>query len=683
MSKITLTPTERDEYNLELAYLNIDFNKRYEFDDPFEGFQFNEETIKFDLLDILSNPDNFWLTCNLLLNIDLTPMQMVIIKELYERPFVNLIAARGAAKTFSMALLTILKCVFEPGIKIAIIGMGLRQSKNLYNEIKRIWDNAPLLRQMANRDDGPHPRQDEFSFEFLNSHASCLPLGTSGATIRGKRANLIIIDEYGDVPKAIIDSVVVAFASVSKNPIEKIKLLAKIEYARKNGIWSDELQSLLDNVKGANQIIRAGTAKFHFNHFAVEHQKFKKIILGRGKKELLKDLLDEKTIDDLDWRDYSIIRIPYDLIQRGMMDAKVVAFAKSNLNSAIYNQEFMAVFTKDTDGFFQASLVYDLCTANNTIYYNNEIVSEPFDAMISGDPNKEYILAIDPARTLDNAAFVIIELNKTHNRIVYCWTTNEKAFENLKSETGNSDLGTYYQFCARKVIELTKRFNIILICTDYQGGGAEIMNMLSQDKSVIEDSIPIYPIVDGHPLWNGRELPTDDLHGRHIIEPVQFASATYNSQAHHGLRSDLEKRRLLFPTFDAISMAEVDLAPKKSKMVDDSLGDILDELQSLKYELTIIEYTRTDNSGRERWDTPEIKNDDGTKGRLTNDRVSALVMANYAARRIRDQLPELDFNITYGKRSGPSSTPQSKWRHAPEWFMKKQDSLGVAKIIGM
>src|SRR5690606_14406250 len=158
-------------------------------------------------------------------------------------------------------------------------------------------------------------------------------------TIRGERATDIIIDEYGDVPKSIIDTVVIGFAAVSSDPSEKVKTLARVERMKESGQFGDTEQDLLDSIMSANKVFIAGTGKPHFNHFAHEFHKYRRIILSRGNKELLKGLVDDDTLENVNPRDYSIFRLPYPLVPRGFMDDKAIALAKASVDSPVYDQE--------------------------------------------------------------------------------------------------------------------------------------------------------------------------------------------------------------------------------------------------------------------------------------------------------------------------------------------------------
>jgi hypothetical protein len=675
MATLKLTPTDLARFDEE--YPEIDLEGITELPDPFAHIDWNDDDPRAAILDVFADPMNLVLTCKELLGVDLQPFQHVILMEMWNKPFVNLVGVRGGSKSFLLGLFIVLKSLLDPGIKIAVVAVGLRQSKNLFDYVDNFWKNAPLLREIANKGDGCKSERDKFVYKFLDSITNFLPLGT-GNTIRGIRASLIIIDEYGDVPKTIIDTVVRGFASTSKDPSGKSKMAARIKKLRRKGVTSADLDELDKMVHAANQIIKAGTAKFAFNHFAQEWEKNRKIILSRGNKEHLKTLISKDSVDTVDPSQISIIRMPYTLMPEGFINDATVHANKQDMSDAVFNQEYMAVFTRDTNGFFKASEIYDKCTADNAIQFEGQLIAEPFYAKLEGDPDKQYILAIDPAAVRDLAAFTIVELHPNHTRVVYCWTTNEDDYNEYKKANQYQDVGTFYQFCALRIFELMRKFNIILVCMDYQGGGRQICEHLSNDKFVVGDNVPLYPINSDHPLWNGKKLPTDDLPGRHIIEPVQFNNIDYCSRAHHGLRGDLEKCRLLFPAYNAVELAMLESQDIRSDIAD-GLGDCMAEIQEMKYELTIIEHTVSE-AGRERWDTPEQKTDIDKKGRLTNDRETALVMANYAASRLMDKRPDMLYNPAYRNVSQNFHAKKNQqtnemWASAPEWFRNKTSSI--------
>lgn len=187
--------------------------------------------------------------------------------------------------------------------------------------------------------------------------------------------------------------------------------------------------------------------------------------------------------------------------------------------------------------------------------------------------------------------------------------------------------------------------NIELIALDSQGGGeAGIAEALADKDKIPPGELPIYPIDSNHVLSNGEKRYTDDLPGKHIIELVNFASATYTSGANHGLKKDLEDKVVLFPFFDAISIITANIQDENDDIEIDNLESCMMEIEELKDELSSIQHTATTIANRDHWDVPKIKLPDNKVGRLRKDRYSALIMANYAARRI-DNMQVVDHHM--------------------------------------
>ena len=84
------------------------------------------------LMKLLKDPKHFGVTCKLLFNIELHPIQIAILQEFWIRSFPMFIASRGFGKSFIMALYCILRMMFKPGTKVVVVGAAFRQSKILF-----------------------------------------------------------------------------------------------------------------------------------------------------------------------------------------------------------------------------------------------------------------------------------------------------------------------------------------------------------------------------------------------------------------------------------------------------------------------------------------------------------------------------------------------------------------------
>ena len=605
-------------------------------------------------------------TCKLLFGIELHPIQIAILQEFWIRPFPMFVASRGFGKSFLMSLYCILKCTFVPGTKIVVVGAGFRQSKILFEYMENMWRTSPILRSIFNgNDDGPRRDVDRCTLRLGDSWTIAIPMG-DGSKIRGLRAHIIIADEFASMSPDIYETVVAGFAAVSASPIENVKEQAKKQAMIDAGIWNEELEAL--SKKNSNQAIISGTADYGFKHFAQYWKRYKSIVESGGDPIKLQDIFNGEVPENFNWKDYSVIRIPYELIPKGFMDDKQVARARATIHSGIYNMEYAACFINDSEGFFKRSLL-ESCVASESNNININGKNIIFEARVEGDANLGYVYGIDPASEKDNFSIVILEVHPDHSRIVYSWTTNRSNFK-VRQKAGLSDEHDFYKFCARKIRNLMKLFPPIRIGLDAQGGGVAIEEALHDPSKLEEGEVLIWPVVE-----DNKVKDTDSQPGLHILELIQFARADWTAQANHGLRKDLEDKALLFPRFDNLTLGlamdkegkdilESDLDP-----IYDSLSECILEIEELKNELTTIVMTQTSTgpNARDRWDTPEIKLNHGKKGRLRKDRYSSLVMANMIARQMRRSLKPVEYDVVGGNLKDIVKNKGELYK-GPEWF---------------
>lgn len=619
------------------------------------------------LLKLLRDPYYIGSTCKLIFNIELHPMQIMVLQEIWHRPFPMLIGSRGFSKSFLLALYAVLKCAFYPGTKVVIVGAAFRQSKIIFEYMENMWKNSPILRSIFNgNEDGPRRDVDRCTIRLGDSWAIAIPLG-NGDKIRGLRAHIILADEFSSISPDIYETVVSGFAAVSASPIQNVKDEAKKEAMKSAGMWDDRLDTI--NKKVNNQAVISGTADYGFKHFAQYWKRYKAIIESKGDTRKLQDLFNGEVPSNFNWKDYSIIRIPYELIPKGFMDDKQVSRAKATIHAGIYNMEYAACFVNDSQGFFRRSLIESCVVKDNPpITINNKSII--FDATVKGNPDCQYVYGIDPASEQDNFSIVVLEVHPNHSRIVYCWATNRNNFKE-RQKAGLVSEYDFYGFCTRKIRDLMKTFPPIRIGMDAQGGGIAIEEALHDPGKLQDNEQLIWPIID-----YDKSKDTDNQQGLHILELIQFAKADWTSQANHGLRKDLEDKILLFPRFDNLTLGLAmekegkDIFDSNLNPIYDSLSECILEIEELKSELTTIVMTQTSTGpqARDRWDTPEVKLPNGKKGRLRKDRYSSLLIANMLARQIGRTLQPINYDVIGDNSRNIVQTNDKQLYKGPEWF---------------
>ena len=249
---------------IEDAWLNIDDVDEDSLFNPVDFIFGQESTDDFHLklAWLMMRPEYFSMICKQIFNIDLLPVQALMLQEMWNRKFPMLIASRGFGKSFVLSLYAMMRAFFMPRRKIVIVGAAFRQSKILFEYMDTIWKNAPILRDLSSTNSGPRRDVDRCVMHIGDSTITCLPLG-DGSKIRGQRANDIIADEFASIPREIFENVVAGFAAVSSTPIENVRRVAAGKRAKelgREGVWEEQ-----DDLVQSNQIILSGTAYYDFN----------------------------------------------------------------------------------------------------------------------------------------------------------------------------------------------------------------------------------------------------------------------------------------------------------------------------------------------------------------------------------------------------------------------------------
>lgn len=652
---------------IDEAWLGLDFIETDLFN-PTSILHNSEDDFHLRLTWLMSRPEYLSFTSQYLLNTHLLPSQALIINELWNRKFPLLIASRGFGKSFQLALYSILRAIMLPKRKIVVVGAAFRQSKVVFEYMETVWRNSPMLRDICDSNSGPTRDVDRCTMRINESIITCLPLG-DGQKIRGQRANDIIADEFASIPRDIFENVVAGFAAVSADPIQNVKRLAAQKKAKELGVEIIAEDAPKDQKD--NQIILSGTAYYDFNHFASYWKKWKAIIKSKGNYAKLKEIFNgEDPPENFDWTQYSIIRMPYELLPPGFMDADQVARSKATVHAGIYQMEYGACFTRDSQGFFKRSLIESCVISKDNPIKDSQNNLINFEASLIGDKNKKYIFGVDPASEVDNFSIIVLEVNPDHRRIVHCWTTTRSEHKE-RVKRGYSNETDFYSYCARKIRDLMILFPCVHIAIDAQGGGVAVMESLHDQDKMKDGELPLWPTID-----ENKPKDTDDERGLHILQMCQFANYDWLSEANHGMRKDFEDKILLFPYFDSISLGLSNSEDSLKNRIFDTLEECVMEIEELKDELAMIQMTQT-ASGRDRWDTPELVVGTGKKSKMRKDRYSALLMANMAARILQRTPTQEIYNFYGGFATGghSSKTKEEKLYSGPSWFSENMKDV--------
>ncbi len=131
------------------------------------------------VLSKMLNIDYIGWTANVILGLDLLPIQIAMLQMMWNTPFPMLVACRGGGKSFMLAVYAVLRAILDPGTKIVIVGAGLRQARLVFNYIDTIWGNSPMLRGIVGggKKAGPRQNVDLCYFRVGESIVYALPMG--------------------------------------------------------------------------------------------------------------------------------------------------------------------------------------------------------------------------------------------------------------------------------------------------------------------------------------------------------------------------------------------------------------------------------------------------------------------------------------------------------------------------
>lgn len=599
----------------------------------FEKYQISYDTLQ-KMLDITQSLSHLecWQNLNKLIRSHLFYDRVIAIKDGFAQTFdVHIpqdhsFISSGfiSHNSFVLAIYIAMRAVLSQGCTIAVTGSSLRQSMILYNYIENIWNNAPILRDICGGKNGaPKKELHMCSWRCGSSKVIFLPIG-DGEKIRGQRANIVVCDEFASLNPQIFEKVIRGFAAVRSQGVHSHAVrTAKLKYLReKNPEIAKELEQATrsDSILDGNQIIISGTADFQFGHFYKYYRIYKAIITSGGDTATLMEDFPDLPLDlsGIDSRDYAILRIPYDKVQEGMMDETILNQGRATIDPIIFAQEYGVVFPSDSEGFILASLIRGAtCPIGEG---DNRIT---FTVKRKGDPDKQYIMGVDPASEDDNFAISIIELDGNTRKFVYCWTTNRHKFEKDRREHLVDDsIKDYHTFCVKHVRDLCNRFNIHTIVMDKGGGGLALKEGLKDPDKMGPGELPIFDMDD---------LLTINERGRRILKMIDFSDSKWRHESHYGLRTDIIDKLLLFPENDSAEMLVHTIRDGKGY---DTVEDTYDEILECIQETIMVKRTVTPASNTERWDVPKIMglDEEEKKKQLKKDRFTSLLLANWGCR---------------------------------------------------
>ena len=425
-----------------------------------------------------------------LLNIDLAPIQRIILRDMWFKSFSITVAGRGAGKTFLLGVNAVLHALLYPGYRVGLIAPSFRQSKMVFSEVEKIYQRSPILREACAKT--PTRGSDTCFLKFRGTDYSngsfieALPIGVDGAKIRGSRFYLVQIDELAQMPTDIIDLVVRPMAAVSLEPMQRVRERQRQEDLIRQGVATED--DFTD--EAANKMIMTSSGYFKFNHMWHRMKSYWKAMAEEGEKTK-----------------YAVHQVPYQLLPPAFLDEGNIKEARRTMSSIEFSMEYEAAMVSDSDGFFKASML-EACT-----------IGSNFSILIVGQKSKEYVMGIDPNQGGKASCGVIIIEVGTPHKIIYVKELKKKTTQEMVIE---------FQ-------RLSGIFNVVRIFMDSQGGGKPLRDLLQEGYN---NHVPILDMDDE---------TTKSTQGKHILQLINPSTAWIND-ANFDTLALFEHKELIFPT---------------------------------------------------------------------------------------------------------------------------------------
>lgn len=429
------------------------------------------------------------------LEVKLKLFQKIILVMMDCNLYFLFLAARGIGKSYVIALFCCARCILYPGTKI-VVSSGSRQQGNIVLEkimSGEIYGMSPNLAREIK--DSRITAQDSH-INFYNR--SKIEVVASNEFARGKRSNILIIDEFRLVDKETIRDILQPFNAVPRQP----KYLNKPEYAH-----------LVESNKEIYMSSAGYKSHWSYDFFLMYVNFF-----------LTRD-------------DYFVCALPYQLaILEGIADKRDLEnkIAEEGFSRSRWEMERECLFLGTDDTAFFVFDDLDKARVINMPVYPQEIYNIIDDKKLQY-PKKKHgeirVLTIDVAmmggKNNDNTAAFIIQLELVGTEKYKKYKRNV-----VYGETYN---GGHTKIQAKNLLRLFYDFDCDYIVVDTAGNGIGLF-----DEFVVEsfdkERLVVYPALS---CMNNEDMAKrcNVTGARKIIYAVK-ASASFSSDCASMLRNN-------------------------------------------------------------------------------------------------------------------------------------------------
>ncbi|MBT88979.1 MAG: hypothetical protein CMN79_00600 [Spirochaetales bacterium] len=540
----------------------------------------------------------YWLT-----GIKLAPYQEIMLKGFLNRNFSMCVWGRGCGKTFIASIFCFLQCIFEPNTKILIAGPTFRTARFIFNNIKNIVETKEA-RLLAQAFGAKTERNDQHEWKINGGTITAIPL--SGEKIRGFRANVLVLDEFMLLPEETIKNVLMPFLVSPQDLKKRLQVREQEdELIKKGKIEESERMVFKNNTK----MLALSSASYTFEN------------LYKTYKDWMGKIYSDQRMAEAS---YFISQMSYESLPEQMIDHTIIEEAASGgLSNSSFQREYCAAFTDGSDSYFSGKKMHD-CTIPD---------GEEPTTRIYGNPDKKYILGIDPSfsnsPSSDYFAMSLLEIDE------------EKKDATLVNgyAVAGGDLRDHIKYLGY----LMTNFNIVMICID--NAGYQFIDGANESEFFLDNKINI-KFFNFHGEKEGveRDIMLRKAKMEYNLEDKkicfkQVFSTDFIRKGNERLQADIDHKRIWFgsrttangPVFNKFTSRRV---PVKLTNCADVLEliEVQDDLvYQTKKQCALVEVKST-TKGVQSFDLPSHLKRSTSVNRARKDNYTTLMLSNWATR---------------------------------------------------
>ena len=435
------------------------------------------------------------------------------------------------------------------------------------------------------------------------------------------------MDEFLLLPEEIVKNVLMPFLVAPQNINERMEIREMEDKLISDGLMKEEDRTVFENT---SKMLAFSSASFTFENLYKTYNEWTEKIISNERGEAT----------------YFVSQMSYEALPEEMIDKTIIEEAQNGgASHSSFLREYCARFTDGSDSYFNAKKMED-CTLK---------LGENPHTLLKGDPNKKYILGIDPnmsdSPNADYFAMAILEINESDksNTLIHTYA----GLGNLKNHVA------YFHY-------ILKYFNIVLIIID-NAGADTFLSACNQSEIFKKDKLNIKTFeIDSDLDGQEYEIMIRNAKTKYNFQDKRIAfnqvfTSDFIRKSNEYLQACIDYKKIWFasktaafePFFNEVINLNIDLnlikgEDKKDWTMIDFIENQDDFIYQTKKQCALVEYTST-SRGSQNFDLPQHLKRSSSANKARKDNYSALLLANWAAKCYFDlnKAPEKIENTTF------------------------------------